>query len=41
MADATTPRVRWWERLLRNRSVVIGTTIFLVLVAAALAADLV
>jgi hypothetical protein len=35
-AEPTAHRVRWTRRLLRNRSVVVGATIFLVFLAAAL-----
>jgi peptide/nickel transport system permease protein len=37
--EPTAPRVRWFRRLLRNRSVVVGSVIFLVFLLAALLAD--
>jgi peptide/nickel transport system permease protein len=38
MAEPTVRRIGWFRRLLRNRSVVVGATIFLVFLAAALLA---
>ena len=35
------PRIRWFRRLPRNRSVVVGAAIFLVFLLAALFADLI
>jgi peptide/nickel transport system permease protein len=39
VAEPTGPRVRWFRRLLRNPSVLVGTGIFLVFLLAALLAD--
>ena len=37
--EATAPRIRWYRRLLRNRSVVVGAAIFLVFLLAAIFAS--
>jgi peptide/nickel transport system permease protein len=37
-AEPTAPRIRWYRRLLRNRNVILGSTIFLVFLLAALLA---
>src|SRR5262245_54977509 len=34
--EPTAPRIRWFRRLLRNRSVVLGATIFLIFLLAAI-----
>jgi peptide/nickel transport system permease protein len=39
--ESTAPRIRWFRRLLRNRSVVVGAGIFLVFLLAAIFADVI
>ena len=39
VAEPTAPPIRWFHRLLRNRSVVVGAVVFLIFLLAAIFAE--